>query len=93
MGKRWIWDGEKLVEPGACPPQHPSKRAAFAAPRIASDYQAYDCPVTGTMIEGRTAHRENLKRQGCRLLEPGETRTAAKRQEESFEAGLREILK
>lgn len=48
--------------------------ADFVMPRIhiASDYKAYDCPVTGRMIEGRRAHQENLKRTGCRLLEPGE---------------------
>lgn len=40
------------------------------------DIPAYDCPVTGKMIDGRAAHRENLKRQGCRVLEPGETAQA-----------------
>lgn len=42
-------------------------------PQIVSDYAAYECPVTGNMIEGRAAHRENLKRTGCRLYEKGET--------------------
>lgn len=37
------------------------------------DYEGYNCPVTGKYIEGRAAHEENLKRQGCRVLEPGET--------------------
>jgi hypothetical protein len=46
----------------------------FSPPRIhlALDYKAYDCPVTGKPIEGRRAHQENLKRQGCRVLETGE---------------------
>lgn len=37
-----------------------------------SEYQGYECPVTGNWIEGKHAHRENLKRTGCRLLEKGE---------------------
>lgn len=40
--------------------------------QIAKDYEGYNCPVTGKWIEGRTAHKENLKRQGCRVFEPGE---------------------
>lgn len=44
----------------------------IAAPRIAADYPGYECPVSGKWIEGRRAHEENLKRTGCRLLEPGE---------------------
>lgn len=47
------------------------------APRVATDYAGYDCPVTGKWVEGRRAHEENLKRTGCRLLEPGESRQAA----------------
>jgi hypothetical protein len=27
-----------------------------------ADYQAYDCPITGEIIEGRASHRENLKK-------------------------------
>lgn len=54
------------------------------APYVSSDYDAYDCPVTGKMVEGRAAHRENLKRTGCRILEKGEKEHAAKRREETF---------
>lgn len=48
--------------------------AEFVMPRIhlALDYKAYRCPVTGTPVEGRRAHQENLKRTGCRVLERGE---------------------
>lgn len=42
------------------------------APNIAPDYEDYSCPVTGKAISGKRAHEENLKRLGCRLLEPGE---------------------
>lgn len=48
-------------------------RPGYSSPfQIAKDYEGYDCPVTGKWIEGRYAHKENLKRQGCRVFEPGE---------------------
>lgn len=51
---------------------------------IAPDYKAYECPVTGKLIDGRTEHRENLKRTGCRLLEKGEKEQAPKRRQEGI---------
>lgn len=45
---------------------------ALTAARVVADYQGYECPVTGTWVEGRAAHRENLARHGCRVLEAGE---------------------
>lgn len=42
------------------------------AAAIVPDYAPYQCPVTGKLIDGRKAHQENLKRHGCRVLEPGE---------------------
>lgn len=48
------------------------------APMVFGDYEAYDCPITGKRIEGRRAHEENLKRHGCRVLEPGETNQAVR---------------
>lgn len=60
-----------------------------ARPHLVSDYEAYECPVTGKMIEGRAAHRENLKRTGCRLFEPGEReqyiKNESRRREETAE--------
>jgi hypothetical protein len=55
-----------VVEP------HEIQRSHFATPMIAGDYEAYECPVSGKMIEGRKAHEENLKATGCRILERGE---------------------
>lgn len=45
--------------------------AAFR-PAVRGDYEGYACPITGAWIEGRKAHQENLRRHGCRVLEPGE---------------------
>lgn len=40
--------------------------------QIVSDYEGYSCPITGNWIEGKSSHRENLKKHGCRVFEPGE---------------------
>jgi len=59
--------------------------------RVIGDYPAYNCPITGKLIDGRKAHNENLRRNGCRLLEPGETRefqNGLKRKDQKFDADL-----
>ncbi|MBF0157489.1 MAG: hypothetical protein HQL57_09930 [Magnetococcales bacterium] len=86
--RRWYWDkGEQSwVErklPGLTP---------VLAPAVRSDYAPYDCPITGQVIEGRRAHRENLARHGCRLLEAGESRDCGKRVEASYNEALSRIL-
>lgn len=64
----------------------------ISAPRVAADYPGYECPVTGKWVEGRRQHQENLKRTGCRLLEPGETeqykRDLPKRREQELEKAV-----
>ena len=59
----------------------------LSAPMVKGDYPGYDCPITGKWIEGRRAHEENLKRHGCRVLEPGETE-GAKRASAAADAAL-----
>jgi putative FmdB family regulatory protein len=51
----------------------------ITAPMIVPDYPGYESPATGQWIEGKRAHVEDLKRSGCRLLEPGETEAYIKR--------------
>ena len=58
----------------------------ISAPTVRGDYEAYDCPITGKRIEGRRAHEENLRRHGCRVLEPGETQEASRRRAKADEA-------
>lgn len=72
----------KLVHsnfPVKCPECGKIAEKQLTAPAIHTDYAAYSCPITGKMIEGRRAHQENLKRHGCRVLEPGETQEASRR--------------
>lgn len=87
---RWL-NGKKYL-PGEPLPSGRDKQSGFATPQISGDYEMYDCPVTGKPIEGRAAHRENLKRTGSRILEPGESREAPKRREENIKANLDKIL-
>jgi hypothetical protein len=41
-------------------------------PMIQSDQAPFKSPVTGKMVDGRSAHREDLKRSGCRVMDPSE---------------------
>jgi len=62
---------------------------------VSGDFKGYSCPVTGKWIEGRKAHEENLKRQGCRVLEPGEQEAQTRRlqkEEAEFEKRLDETI-
>ena len=77
-------------EPQSCPCGVAASRQ-IVAPAIRTDYAGYTCPVSGKWIEGRTAHRENLARTGCRVLEPGETSALTSRQQSS-EAALEAAL-
>ena len=63
------------------------------AAKVIADYPGYSCPITGDWVEGRAAHRENLAKHGCRLLEPGEKEAAAAfraREEAELDAKLDE---
>lgn len=53
-------------------PERPASWYTGKTAQILRDIDGYTCPVSGKWIEGRAAHRENLKRTGCRIFEPGE---------------------
>lgn len=92
---RLIWDAETrdFIDPAIFFAKHRNdKRAGFPTPQIAGDYEVYDCPITGKPIEGKAAHRENLKRNNCRLLEKGESRDAPKRYEARKTESIDRIL-
>ena len=78
-GKRY--DGNERI-------QTVDRRSDLAMPMISSDYKAYECPVTGNMIEGRRAHSENLKVTGCRLHEKGEFEDVKKNGKKYVEARM-----
>lgn len=62
---------------------------------VQPNYEAYRCPVTGKVVDGKKKHLENLKQTGCRLLEPGEKDqmlvTKAKA-EEAFDKAVESIV-
>jgi putative FmdB family regulatory protein len=63
----------------------------ISPPMVLGDYPDYNCPVTGRLISGRKAHRENLARTGCRILEPGEKEQNQRRKQEAeaaIDAGI-----
>ena len=78
-GKRY--DGNERI-------QAVDRRSDLAMAMISSDYKAYECPVTGNMIEGRRAHSENLKVTGCRLHEKGEFEDVKKNGKKYVEARM-----
>lgn len=47
-------------------------KKVITVPAIFSDYAGYECPVSGSWIEGKKQHEENLKKHNCRILEKGE---------------------
>jgi putative FmdB family regulatory protein len=55
----------------------------ISRPMIAVDYPAYISPASGRLIQGKKQHEDELKRTGCRLLEPGERNDMERRKKEA----------
>ena len=58
-----------------------AKRSDLAMPFIQGDLKPYESPVTGKVIEGRAARREDLARAGCREVDPSEYKPVYKNYE------------
>lgn len=67
----WALMAER-TKPQPCVHCQAQGHRVLSATRVFGEYEVYECPVEGKMVEGRVRHRENLKRTGCRLFEPGE---------------------
>lgn len=81
----------ELAEAELCDRDGAEMQRVLEAPAVRGDYPGYECPVSGIWVEGRRAHEENLKKHGCRVLEPGETRQASEfraQQDAAFEAQI-----
>lgn len=59
----------RQAEPCAC---GAAAHKILVAPQVMPELGSYTCPITGKWVDGRKAHKENLKRRGCRVFEPGE---------------------
>lgn len=51
-----------------------------------SQFERYDCPITGKHITSKKAHEENLALHNCRVLEKGEHEHAQKVKKASSDA-------
>lgn len=60
-----------------------AKSAALTGPLVIPDLPSYQSPVTGKLIEGRRARREDLKQNHCIEYDPGMKDDAARRRAES----------
>ncbi len=60
-------------------------RRVICAPIVIPDTPAYESPITGKLIEGRAARRDDLARHGCRPWEgmEAEMKEAAKARAEA----------
>lgn len=86
---------ERCSESAECPKCGAQAPKVLSAARLNLDYPGYECPVTGKWIEGRRQHQENLKRTGCRVLEPGEQEDLKRRkalEEARFDARIEETV-
>lgn len=66
----------------------PPPEARPRGPAVFGDYAAYQSPATGKMIEGRRAHRDDLARSNCRIIEKGEHRAVYKNPTFALKRGL-----
>jgi len=77
---------EDYLQPQMCetPGCHADKpmTKVISKPMIAVDYPGYISPATGKWVEGKKQHIEDLKRSGCRILEPGESAEEPKKAQE-----------
>lgn len=58
---------------------HALAKRVISAPLFTVDHTGYSCPVTGKWIGSGGAHRNNLQRHDCRVLEAGESEAATNR--------------
>jgi hypothetical protein len=73
---RYRWDGSQWVDKSTGEPMEAPNR--LAVPVIRSDIEGYLSPISGKLISGRAAQRDDLKRAGCRLAEPSEAPTVCR---------------
>ena len=69
---RFVWTGEDWLE---YDPREEKLRRAYAKsvfPTVIRDTPAYVSPVSRKVVEGRAARREDLRRSGCREVDPSE---------------------
>lgn len=68
---RYVWDraSQQFVDRDGQPMETPDR---ICAPLIQSDIKSYMSPLGTGEISGRRQRREDLKRSGCREVDPSE---------------------
>lgn len=71
---RYVWDREqqRFVDRDGDPMDIPDR--GVCAPLIQSDIKPYMSPLGTGEVSGRSQRREDLKRAGCREVDPSEFR-------------------
>jgi hypothetical protein len=72
MTERLVWRDGKWRDKKTGKPTKVKDENAICRPYIQPDLPAYMSVVSNKMIDGRTARREDLKRSGCREVDPSE---------------------
>ena len=54
----------------------------LSVPHFSVDNVGYNCPITGEWVGSKYQHQENLAKHDCRVLEDGETQSAATRRQQ-----------
>jgi len=65
MRTTYRWDGRQFVDKRTGKPVPDRYPDAISMPYVCSDLPDYESPVTGKIVSGRAARREDLKRSGC----------------------------
>lgn len=81
---RYVWKNGGFYNPATGEAMAVPARRGVCAPAVVGDTPAYRSPITGQMIDGRSARREDLKRHDC--VEAGDMplRNGGKARNEKF---------
>ena len=69
---KFVWRSGSWVNKHTLEPMHKPYEGQVCCPTVQSDIPEYISPVTMKPVVGRAAQREDLKRAGCRLVDPSE---------------------
>ena len=62
---KYVWKNGEFRDPLTGEAMFIPERNGVCAPQVVPDTPAYTSPITGKLIEGRSARREDLKRHDC----------------------------
>jgi hypothetical protein len=68
----FVWRDGKLVDRDTAPPLAVGKRSNLAMPYAVGDIKEYISPAGTGPITSRSHRREDLKKSGCREVDPSE---------------------